>query len=150
MAARFSARETGIAHIEVRTLSDLAAELPPSDVLVVSQMWRNELAAGAEKLRFIQSISAGVDQYDQELLRARGVRLASAAGITTQAVAEHAMALILALRRHLHTGRDNQAQALAGHDLGHPVTGRSAWRQDAPDHRTGAHRDVTGEACQRL
>jgi D-2-hydroxyacid dehydrogenase (NADP+) len=39
-----------------------------------------------------------------------GIRLASAAGATAQAVAEHAMALILALQRHLHTGRDNQAR----------------------------------------
>ena len=110
MAARFAAREGGIAHVQVHTPRDLAAELPAADVLVVSQMWRNELAAHAGRLRFIQSISAGVDQYDLELLRGRGIRLASAAGVTAQAVAEHAMALILALQRHLHTGRDNQAR----------------------------------------
>ena len=110
MAARFAARETGITHLQVHTLEELAAKLPDADVLVVSQMWKNELAVGAPKLRFIQSISAGVDQYDQEVLRGHGIRLASAAGVTAQAVAEHAMALILALRRHLHTGRDNQAQ----------------------------------------
>jgi phosphoglycerate dehydrogenase-like enzyme len=94
----------------VRTLEDLLAELPGADVLVVSQLWSNELVVHARRLRFIQSISAGVDQYDQELLRERGIRLASAAGVTTQAVAEHAMALILALQRHLHTARDNQAR----------------------------------------
>ena len=110
MAARFAAREEGIAHVQAWTLEELAAELPRADVLVVSQMWKNELAARADKLRFIQSISAGVDQYDQALLRAHGIRLASAAGITAHAVAEHAMALILALQRHLHTGRDNQAR----------------------------------------
>jgi phosphoglycerate dehydrogenase-like enzyme len=110
MAARFAARETGITHLQVHTLEELAAKIPDADVLVVSQMWKNELVVGAPKLRFIQSISAGVDQYDQEVLRGRGIRLASAAGVTAQAVAEHAMALILALRRHLHTGRDNQAQ----------------------------------------
>jgi len=110
MAARFAVREGGIAHVQVHTPRDLAAELPAADVLVVSQMWRNELAAHAGRLRFIQSISAGVDQYDLELLRGRGIRLASAAGVTAQAVAEHAMALILALQRHLHTGRDNQAR----------------------------------------
>jgi phosphoglycerate dehydrogenase-like enzyme len=110
MATRFVAREAGIAHVQVHTLRDLASELPAADVLVVSQMWRNELATGAERLKFIQSISAGVDQYDLELLRGRGIRLASAAGVTAQAVAEHAMALILALQRHLHTGRDNQTR----------------------------------------
>src|SRR5882724_11306288 len=110
MALRFAARECGITHRQVRTPEELAAELPDTDVLVVSQMWKNELAARTAKLRFIQSISAGVDQYDQQLLRGRGIRLASAAGVTAQAVAEHAMALILALRRQLHTGRDNQAR----------------------------------------
>jgi D-2-hydroxyacid dehydrogenase (NADP+) len=110
MAARFAAREAGISHFQVDTLEDLAAQLPEADVLVVSQMWKNKFAAGATKLRFIQSISAGVDQYDQQLLRERGIRLASAAGVTSEAVAEHALALILALRRHLHTGRDNQTR----------------------------------------
>jgi D-2-hydroxyacid dehydrogenase (NADP+) len=111
MAARFAARETGITHLQVHTFEELTAQLPDADVLVVSQMWKNDLlAAGAEKLKFIQSISTGVDQYDQQMLRGRGIRLASAAGATAQAVAEHAMALILALQRHLHTGRDNQAR----------------------------------------
>jgi len=108
MAARFAARECGITHVQVHSPRDLEAELPGADVLVVSQTWRNELVAGAGRLRFIQSISTGVDQYDRELLRGRGIRLASAAGVTAQAVPEHAMALILALQRHLHTGRDNQ------------------------------------------
>jgi phosphoglycerate dehydrogenase-like enzyme len=71
-------------------------------------MWKNELAAAAGKLRFIQSISAGTDQYDKTLLRERGIRLASAAGVNAQAVAEHAMALILALYRRLPEARDNQ------------------------------------------
>jgi phosphoglycerate dehydrogenase-like enzyme len=60
-------------------------------------------------LRFVQSISAGIDQYDKQVFRAHGIRLASAAGVNAHAVAEHAIALILALQRHLHTGRDNQA-----------------------------------------
>jgi phosphoglycerate dehydrogenase-like enzyme len=59
-------------------------------------------------LRFIQSISAGTDQYDRAALAVRGIRLASAQGANERAVAEHAMALILALTRKLHTGRDNQ------------------------------------------
>ena len=109
MADRFAARNTGIAHVEVRTPEALAAQLPQCDVLVVSMLWRNALAPEAKKLKFIQSISAGIDQYDKDVLRAHGIRLANAAGVNANAVAEHAMALILALKRHLHTGRDNQA-----------------------------------------
>jgi D-2-hydroxyacid dehydrogenase (NADP+) len=108
MAERFALRGTGIAHFEVRTAGDLAARLPEADVLVVSMLWKNELAGIASKLRFIQSISAGTDQFDKALLRERGIRLASAAGVNAQAVAEHAMALILALARRLPEARDNQ------------------------------------------
>jgi phosphoglycerate dehydrogenase-like enzyme len=108
MSERFALRNTGIAHVEVRTAEDLAQALPDADVLVVSMMWRNELAGIAGKLKLIQSISAGTDQYDKQLLRERGMRLASAAGVNAQAVAEHAMALILALSRRLPEARDNQ------------------------------------------
>ena len=108
MAERFALRDSGIAHVEVRSADELARRLPEADVLVVSMLWKNELAARAGKLRFIQSISAGTDQYDKVLLRERGIRLASAAGVNAHAVAEHAMALMLALARRLPEARDNQ------------------------------------------
>ncbi len=110
LGARFALRETGIAHYEVRSYADLEARIAETDVLVISGLWRNELLAKAPKLRFVQSISAGVNQYDQAMLREKGARLASAQGVNEVAVAEHAMALMLALKRHLHTGRDNQAR----------------------------------------
>ena len=108
LAERFVLRGTGIVHVEVRSADELARRLPEADVLVVSMLWKNELAAVAGKLRFIQSISAGTDQYDRALLRERGIRLASAAGVNAQAVAEHAMALMLALARRLPEARDHQ------------------------------------------
>lgn len=108
LAERFALRGTGIAHVEVRSTDELARQLPQADVLVVSMLWRNELAAMADKLKFIQSISAGTDQYDRALLRDRGIRLASAAGVNALAVAEHAMALMLALARRLPEARDHQ------------------------------------------
>ena len=108
MGERFALRNTGIAHVEVRSADELARELPGCDVLVVSLLWRNELAAAAGRLRFIQSISSGTDWYDGEVLSAHGIRLASAAGVNAEAVAQHAMALMLALRRRLPEARDNQ------------------------------------------
>lgn len=108
MAERFALRDTGITHIEVRSAEDLARRLPEADVLVVSMLWKNELAGVASKLKFIQSISAGTDHCDKALLRDRGIRLASAAGVNAEAVAEHAMALMLALARRLPEARDNQ------------------------------------------
>jgi phosphoglycerate dehydrogenase-like enzyme len=108
MATQFAARQTGIHHFEVRTVDDLTARIAEADVLVVSGLWRNHLLEQAPRLKFIQSIGAGVDQFPQEELRRRGIRLASARGVNRNAVSEHAMAQILAFARQLHTGRDNQ------------------------------------------
>jgi D-2-hydroxyacid dehydrogenase (NADP+) len=106
----FAARRTGVAHFEVRTLEELERRAREADVLVVSGLWRNTLFAAAPKLRFVQSFSAGTDQYDKALFVRRGVRLASAQGANERAVAEHAMALILALARQLHKARDDQRE----------------------------------------
>jgi phosphoglycerate dehydrogenase-like enzyme len=112
MADRFAARGLGIAHAQVRTVDDLAAQVGNADVVCVSMHWRNELLARAPRLRFVQSISAGTDQYDKAAFQAAGIRLASGAGVNANAVAEHALAMMLALQRLLHTGRDHQR---AGH-----------------------------------
>ena len=108
MAERFALRGTGIKHFQVGSLDELSARIGEADVLSVSMMWRNDLIARAPKLAFIQSISAGTDQYSREALKTAGIRLASAQGVNAEAVAQHAMALILALARQLHFGRDNQ------------------------------------------
>ncbi|MBI5721314.1 MAG: D-2-hydroxyacid dehydrogenase [Burkholderiales bacterium] len=95
--------------IEVRSLEALKARIGEADVLLCSGLWRNELIAAAPRLAFIQSISAGTDQYSRESLGAAGIRLASAQGVNERAVAEHAIALILALARRIPEARDNQA-----------------------------------------
>lgn len=107
--AAFQRRQTGMRHVEVRTLDDLKAHAAAANVVVVSGLWRNELLELAPNLAFVQSISAGTDQYDKAAFQAAGVRLASAQGVNARAVAEHAMSLMLALTRQLHTGRDNQS-----------------------------------------
>jgi D-2-hydroxyacid dehydrogenase (NADP+) len=112
MQERFALRNTGIASIEVRNREELDTRIAEADVLLCSGLWRNDLMPRAPKLRFVQSISAGVDQYDKAALAAAGIRLASAQGVNARAVSEHAMALILALARRLPEARDNQAQRL--------------------------------------
>ena len=109
---RFALRKSGIRCFELRSYDELQARIGDADVLVVSGLWRNELLDRAARLRFIQSISAGTDQYAREALRERGVRLASAQGANERAVAEHAIALMLALARQLPQARDNQARRI--------------------------------------
>jgi phosphoglycerate dehydrogenase-like enzyme len=109
LADALTRRNTGLKHREVRSVDDLREGGRDAHVIVASGLWRNELLDTAAKLRFVQSISSGTEQYDEQRFRQKGVRLASAQGVNAHAVAEHAMALILALARHLHTGRDNQS-----------------------------------------
>jgi len=107
---RFRARNTGIASFEVRDAAALAQRIGEADVLVISGLWRNDLLAQATRIRFIQSIGAGTDQFPRDALAERGVRLASARGVNARAVSEHVMALILALARRLPEARDNQGK----------------------------------------
>jgi phosphoglycerate dehydrogenase-like enzyme len=107
---QFALRNTGIASFEVRDRAELERRIANADVLVISGLWRDDLIERAEKLRFIQSIGAGTDQFGRDALGQRGIRLASARGVNAKAVSEHAMALILALARRLPEARDNQAK----------------------------------------
>jgi phosphoglycerate dehydrogenase-like enzyme len=107
---RFLRRQMAINSFGVRTPDEFERRIGEADVVVVSGMWRNDLLDRAQRLRFIQSISAGTDQFDRGKLTKLGIRLASAQGVNVRAVSEHAMALILAMTRKLPEARDNQAR----------------------------------------
>ncbi len=109
---QFVRRKTGVASFQVRSFEGLQRRIAEADVLVISGLWRDDLVERAAKLRFIQSIGAGTDQFGREALKERGIRLASARGVNAQAVAEHAIALILAVARRLPEARDNQRKRL--------------------------------------
>lgn len=105
---RMAARGLPFDGMEARSREELDAKIASADVLVVSGLWRNDLPEIAPNLRFVQSYSAGTDQYDREVFRRHGIRLASAAGANAQAVAEHAVALMLGIKRRLFLARDDQ------------------------------------------
>src|SRR5262249_30219463 len=107
---RFLALDTGIDSFEVRDAATLERRIGEDDVLVISGLWGNDLPASGRSLPFIKSIGAVTDQFSRAALGERGVRLASARGVNARAVAEHVMALILALARRLLEARDNQAK----------------------------------------
>jgi phosphoglycerate dehydrogenase-like enzyme len=110
MKACFDALNTGIANFELRERDAFERRAHEADVIVVSGMWHDGILPLASRLRFIQSIGSGTDQFDKAALAGRGIRLASAAGVNARAVAEHAMSLMLALARRLPEARDNQAR----------------------------------------
>lgn len=65
--------------------------------VLVTYRWEDDYLTPA--LRWVQSISAGVEQFPTERLAAAGVVLTSARGVNAPAVAEHAFALLLSLTR---------------------------------------------------
>ena len=105
----------------------------------------------APRLGYVQSVSAGMNQYDVARFKALGVRLASAQGVNARAVAEHAIALILSLTRQLHLARDNQHKKHWRGMIGDP-----AQREDELQGKTllvvglGRHRRPSGATRQGL
>ena len=110
LAERFALRGTGIEHFQTWNPDDTRARIAEGHVLVLSGFWSDDLLGDAEKLRFIQVCAAGYDRFDLDALRERGVPLANGSGVNRNAVSDHAMALLLALARHVHTGRDRQRE----------------------------------------
>lgn len=118
-------RPAGATAFQVITKEELAAKIGEIDVLVLSGFWDNALLPKAGRLAFVQSVSAGINQYDRAAFAQHGVRLASAQGANEQAVAEHAIALILAMARRLPEARDNQAKR-----FWRPMQGNHVTRED--------------------
>jgi phosphoglycerate dehydrogenase-like enzyme len=108
MEDRYVLRNPDVDYFQTWSADDTMNRIEDADVFVCSGFWDNALLERATKLKYIQSIGAGYDQFPLDELRERGIRLANASGVNQNAVAEHAMSLILGLNRHIHTGRDNQ------------------------------------------
>jgi phosphoglycerate dehydrogenase-like enzyme len=71
------------------------------DAVLVTHVWRDEYLRPG--LRWLQSHSAGYNQYPIDALQQRGVILTSASGVHI-VCAEHAIGLLLALTRDIHLG----------------------------------------------
>ena len=105
-----------------------------ADVLVISGLWRNELAALAPKAA-LHSVGRCRHRSVRPVHCSRSAASASPArrGVNVNAVSEHVMSLILALARRLPEARDNQAKHVWRSMLFGPDAARGrARRQDAP------------------
>lgn len=108
LAAELTSRNVDYTFNQAWSRDEIPALLADSDILVVSAFWDNSLLDVGKNLKYIQSIGAGFNQFPLDELKARGIPLASAKGTNKYAVADHALAHMLAFARHMHTGRDNQ------------------------------------------
>ena len=80
----------------------LAAQLPDCEVLWhVLKRCTSEMIAAAPKLRLIQKIGVGINTIDLEAAKARGIPVCNLPGMNSRAVAELALALMLAVSRRV-------------------------------------------------
>jgi phosphoglycerate dehydrogenase-like enzyme len=95
----FEGKLRGLARVVPASGSKLVEEIADAEVVVGRPP--DEAVLAARRLRFIQAPWAGVDGFNLQLLRSKGVVLASAKGCNARAVAEHALALMLALAKRV-------------------------------------------------
>ncbi len=95
----------GVANVAAPDMDGVLLALEGVEVLVAFQ-WKDEwLVPG---LRWIQSVSAGTDQFPVDALGDAGVVLTSAVGIHDVQVSEHAFGLLLAMTRGIGAAVRNQ------------------------------------------
>jgi D-3-phosphoglycerate dehydrogenase len=84
-----------------RSPADLAAALADADALLVRSATKvtAELLAAAPKLRIVARAGTGVDNVDVPAASGRGIVVVNAPGANSISVAEHTLALMLALAR---------------------------------------------------
>lgn len=118
---------TGIGGVEVVVPPDLESLgeclAHPRAEILVSFIWTDEcLSLG---LRWIQSISSGLDNYPLEALAEAGIRLTSGRGANAPAVAEHAFALLLAVTRRVGKSVRYSERSLWRQGMGYELGGKT-------------------------
>src|SRR5438093_9093390 len=87
---------------------NLAAQVESADALIVRSAVQvnGELLSHARKLRVIGRAGVGVDNIDLDAATRKGIAAMNTPGANAIAVAEHTLALMLAMARHI--GRANE------------------------------------------
>ena len=105
---QFAHRNMGISSYSTWTPEETAGRIAEADIIVATGFWQNSLLEKAEKLKLIQVCGAGYDQFDVSAIKEKGIRMANGRGVNANAVAEHAMALLLSITRQTYLARDAQ------------------------------------------
>jgi len=97
-------------NVEFKTCKDresLLSELKDTDILATIG-FDKEMLESAPKLKWIQSVRAGVDSYPLEAIKERNIILTNAKGVHKIHMAEYAIASMIILARNLHITHANQ------------------------------------------
>jgi glycerate dehydrogenase len=89
---------------------DIEARLAQATIVISNKLpLRGELLARLPRLQMIAVAATGTDHIDLEVCRRRGIVVANIRGYAVNAVPEHVLMLILALRRQVLSYRDDVA-----------------------------------------
>src|SRR5271157_90031 len=92
-----------VVFLPMKAGANVAEEIRDADALVVRSATKvtAEMLSNAARLRAIGRAGTGVDNVDLDAATAKGVVVMNTPGGNAQSVAEHTMALLLALARRL-------------------------------------------------
>jgi phosphoglycerate dehydrogenase-like enzyme len=107
--ARIAAALPDVEVIDTRDAASRQQAMPTADVLLATRLSADE-AARAERVRWIHSTAVGVGGVLQPTVVERPIIVTNTRGTHGEAIAEHAIALALALRRRLHIALARQAE----------------------------------------
>jgi phosphoglycerate dehydrogenase-like enzyme len=91
-------------NLSVATTPEQTDEKLPSAEILLSARFPAEKLDSAPDLRWIQSLSAGVDHFDRDALSEAEVALTSASGVHAEPIGEQVLAYLLAFERNLQKG----------------------------------------------
>lgn len=96
--------------IQTKNYDDVVDSVPDAEIIVEHRMPMEHLER-ASSVAWIQSLSAGVNRYDLEMLEQRDVMLTTASGVHAQPVAEHVLGFMLHFERDFPEFRRQQDSA---------------------------------------
>ena len=94
----------------IKNNDEVMEHLPIADVLLAWGL-PAERTAEATRLKWVQTISAGVDRVDHAALKERGILLTNSSGIHAINIAEHVLSMMFAFARRLPDHFESQSQA---------------------------------------
>lgn len=85
------------------TPSEMAARIKDATIIIVAttQLSYNNIMHDCPKARYITSMGTGVDNVNHDAVRERGITLCNVPAQNIESVSEHAIALLMALKRRI-------------------------------------------------
>lgn len=108
------------------TQEELIQDIKDVDAVVAdNEPWTEQSFAAAPNLRVIAKVGTGMDNFDLEAAKRHGVVIANCAGVNANSVAEHAVALLLSVIRHIPTQVYDVQDGGWPRIITHEMTGRT-------------------------